>query len=469
MSETGQEDQLLHSPVHERIVRGDAEVMDVYGMAQPIVAEDVELEYRAVREGVGILDFSPLLKVDIEGPNAKALMNPAFTRDISKVRTGRIAYGAVLGEDGLMRDDSTVGVRGDDRLRVAGSPLMPPEVVPYAESVGLTATERRSELAHLNLQGPRSRDVLARLTDVDVSNAAFPYYTIKDGIRVAGVDDAYVARMGYTAELGYELMVPADSALDVFDALMDAGAEFGIRPVGGAAIMMVRIEAGMVMGEFEYDTRTSPWECGLGWAVDLEKGDFRGRDAALRLRDERRQRLVGVVLERGEDTATGAPLQSAEGEAIGAITMSMPSPYLGGKTLALARVDEAHAAPGTSVRPPSTATRSPARWSRSRSTTPSASAFAARSDDGARPEVRRPVRAVQIGPKTLRNRFWQVPHCNGAGSERPGMQAEFRGHEGRGRLGRRLHRGRARSRPTATSCRWSAPSSGTTATCATSR
>ena len=350
MSETGQEDQLLHSPVHERIVRGDAEVMDVYGMAQPIVAEDVELEYRAVREGVGILDFSPLLKVDIEGPNAKQLMNPAFTRDISKVSTGRIAYGAVLGEDGLMRDDSTVGVRGDDRLRVAGSPLMPREVVPYAESVGLTATERRSELAHLNLQGPRSRDVLARLTDVDVSNAAFPYYTIKDGIRVAGVDDAYVARMGYTAELGYELMVPADSALGVFDALMEAGAEFGIRPVGGAAIMMVRIEAGMVMGEFEYDTRTSPWECGLGWAVDLEKGDFRGRDAVLRLRDERRQRLVGVALERGEDTATGAPLQSAEGEAIGAITMSMPSPYLGGKTLALAQVDEAHAAPGTSVR-----------------------------------------------------------------------------------------------------------------------
>ena len=90
---------------------------------------------------------------------------------------------------------------------------------------------------------------------------------------------------------------------------MDAGAECGMRPVGVAAIMMIRLEAGMVMGEFEYDQDTSPWEAALGWAVDLDKGDFRGRDAVLAAARRAPGRIVSVVLERGEDAATGAALK----------------------------------------------------------------------------------------------------------------------------------------------------------------
>jgi aminomethyltransferase len=317
-------------------------------MAQPAFIDDPMLEYKAVREGVGLLDFSPLLKVDIEGPEAKRKLNRLHTRNIEKVPTGRIAYGAILNERGGIVDDPTVMVRGEDRLRMAGSPLMPEQVIRFAIDNGLQAVERRAELAHLNIQGPRSRDLLAALTPVDVSNEAFPYYTFKDSMPVAGVEDAFVTRMGFTAELGYELFVPADRALDVYDALMEAGAEYGMRPVGVAAVMMIRLEAGMVMGEFEYDEDTSPWEASLGWAVDLEKGEFRGRDAVIKLRDERRGRIVSVVLERGEDAATGAELRH-DGETIGRVTMSMPSPYLGGKTLGLARVDKAMTQPGTQV------------------------------------------------------------------------------------------------------------------------
>ena len=305
-------------------------------------------EYQAIREGVGLLDFSPLLKVDIGGPEAKPKMNQLFTRHLEKVPTGRIAYGTILNDDGGIVDDSTVAIRGEDRLRVVGGPLMPPEVIAFAQANGLAASERREDLAHLNIQGPHSRRLLVKLTDEDVSNAAFPYYNFKDAIMVAGVRDVYVTRMGFTAELGYELFVPADRALEVYDAIMEAGAELGVRPVGVAAIMMVRLEAGMVMGEFEYDPATSPWECGLGWAVDLEKGEFRGRDAVLRLRDSRRVRLASVVLERGEDAATGAPLM-IDGRQIGAVTMAAPSPYLGGKTLGLAKVDKDHATPGRRV------------------------------------------------------------------------------------------------------------------------
>jgi aminomethyltransferase len=341
--------ELLRSPVASRYLRDDHELLDIYGMALPLVVSDPLEEYRAVREGVGLLDFSPLMKVDVEGPGAVAKLNELVTRDLSRVPAGRIAYGAIVGDDGLMRDDSTVMVRSADCARVVGSPGMPPEVIPFAHANGLEAVERRDELAHLNIQGPRSRELLAALTETDVSNEAFPYYTFQDGLEVAGVPDVLVTRMGYTAELGYELFVPAARALEVYDAVMETGAAWGILVVGVAAIFIIRIEAGMIMGDgLEYDDTVSPWECGLGWAVDLDKEGLRARDELARLREDRPGRLASVVLERGDDAATGAPL-SVDGAEVGTVTMSVASPHLNGQTLALARVHRDHAAPGTRV------------------------------------------------------------------------------------------------------------------------
>lgn len=111
-------------------------------------------------------------------------MNTLFTRDLEKLGNGRIAYGAILNDSGGIIGDSMVMVRGDDSLRVVGGP---DAVVAHAEANGLTAAERREELAHLNIQGPRSRDLLAALTDTDVSNEAFPYYTFKENVTVAGI------------------------------------------------------------------------------------------------------------------------------------------------------------------------------------------------------------------------------------------------------------------------------------------
>ena len=343
------EADLIESPIAARVVRDDHELIDIYGMGIPAVVDDPIAEYKAVREDAGLLDFSPLMKVDVEGPQAQEKLSGLHTRDITKLRPGRIAYGAILDDDGLMVDDSTVMVRSPDRVRVAGSPMMPPELIPFAEANGLEAVERRDQLAHLNVQGPRSREILAALTSEDLTNDAFPYYTFKESMTVAGIDDVFVTRMGFTAELGYELFVPVEDALDLYDALMEAGEPAGLRPVGVAAIMMVRIEAGMIMGDgLEYDNTVSPWECGLGWAVDLDKGEFRGREAAVRLRDERPARLTSVILERGEDAATGAEL-TVDGKKVGHVTMAVASPHLEGKTLGLAKVHRDSASPGTKV------------------------------------------------------------------------------------------------------------------------
>lgn len=340
---------MLDSPIAARVVRAGHELVDIYGMGIPAVVDDAEREYRAVREGVGLLDFSPLFKVDVEGAGAHDALNRLVARDLRPLTPGRIAYTPIVGEDGLMRDDSTVMVRDSDRLRVVGGPGMPEQVIPCAQAAGLAAVERRAELAHLNVQGPLSRELLAAITEDDVSNEAFPYYTFRESMRVAGVDGVFVTRMGFTAELGYELFLPVSRALEVYDRLMDAGGPLGLRAVGVAAVMMVRVEAGMVMGDgLEYDETVSPWECGLASAVDLEKGDFQGRAALLELRDRRPDRLASVVLEDGADSATGAAL-AVGGEAAGRVTMAVASPLLGGRTLGLARIRGDLAQPGTRV------------------------------------------------------------------------------------------------------------------------
>ena len=202
-------------------------------------------------------------------------------------------------------------------------------------------------MGHVCLQGPASRDLLSRLTDAGVSNEAFPYYTFRESLCVAGVD-VFATRLGFTAELGYELFVPAAHAAEVWDALLQAGRDLGAVAVGAATVLTLRTEAGMVMGELEYDDTVCPYECTLGWAVCLDKGDFQGRDALVELRETAPNRLVSVVLERGGGAATGARLLVG-GEDVGHVTMAVTSPFLDGATLGLARVRKERATPGTGV------------------------------------------------------------------------------------------------------------------------
>jgi aminomethyltransferase len=294
------------------------------------------------------MDFSMLYKFDVVGPGALEIVNGLVARDLRSLPPGRIVYGPIVEENGMMVDDCTTIVFSPEFVRVTGGSERDAELLrELAAGTEVRITERRAEIGHLAIQGPRSRELLQAMTDEDVSNGAFPYYTYQPNLELSGIP-THVNRLGFTAELGYELWVDADQALDLWDALFAVGEPFGLIQIGASAVMMVRIEAGLIMGEgLEYDSTVSPFECGLGWAIDFEKGDFRGREALLRLRDSAPMRLVTVRLASGGDAATGAPLEHA-GEQIGHVTMSMPSPYTGA-TLGLARVKREHAASGTKV------------------------------------------------------------------------------------------------------------------------
>jgi glycine cleavage system aminomethyltransferase T len=157
-----------------------------------------------------------------------------------------------------------------------------------------------------------------------------------------------MTRLGYTAELGYELWVERDRAHELWDALLETGTPAGMKVIGMVALDLLRIEGGFIIGGIEYDETVSPYECGLGWSVDLDKGDFQGRDGLAQDRDRTTLRLTSVVLESGGDAASGAPL-SVDGGEVGLVTQAVESPYLEGKTLGLAKIRKDLREPGTRV------------------------------------------------------------------------------------------------------------------------
>jgi len=324
------------------------EWMDLFGYWAPTEVTHTEEEYRAVRETAGLMDFTMLRKVDLDGDGALDLVNSIVTRDVSALTPGHIAYGALADENGKMVDDCTTMMRAPDRVRFCGANDRDYEIFSAAaEGSGIAVSEFTDDMPHLCLQGPSSREILQGLTDADLSNAAFPYYTFREDVAIGGIP-VFMTRLGYTAELGYELWVERDRSLELWDTLLEAGGPQGMKVIGMVALDLFRIEGGFIIGGVEYDPTVSPYECGLGWSVDLDKGDFQGKEALARDREATHLRLTSVVLEGGGDEASGAPLWAGD-EEVGLITQAVVSPYLGGKTLGLAKIAADLKRPGQSV------------------------------------------------------------------------------------------------------------------------
>jgi aminomethyltransferase len=322
--------------------------MDLFGYWAPTVVSDTQEEYRAVRETAGLMDFSMLRKIDIEGEGALELVNSVVTRNVAKLTPGRIAYGALTDENGKMVDDCTTMLRASDRIRFCGANDRDYEIFSEkAEGAGIDVREFTDAMPHLCVQGPRSREILQAVSNQDLSNAAFPYYTFREDVEIAEIP-IFMTRLGYTAELGYELWVDGSRALALWDALLEAGEPHGLKPIGMVALDLFRIEGGFIIGGVEYDQTVSPYECGLGWSVDLDKGDFQGKEALALDRERTQLRLTSVVLEGGGDEASGAPI-GVDGEEVGLVTQAVESPYLGGKTLGLAKVKKDANVPGQRV------------------------------------------------------------------------------------------------------------------------
>jgi aminomethyltransferase len=313
-------------------------------------------EYWACRENAALIDLSPLRKFEVTGPDAEALLQYCLTRDVRKLSNGQVVYSAMCYENGGMIDDGTLFRLGDMNFRwIGGDDYSGIWLREQAHKKGFKAWVRSStdQMHNIAVQGPKSRDILKDIIWTGPRQqtvAELEWFRFTVG-RIGGFEGApvVVSRTGYTGELGYEIFCHPKDALTVFDAVWEAGQPQGMKPMGLEALDMVRIEAGLIFAHHEFTDQTDPFEAGIGFTVPLKSkpDDFIGRDALIRRKEHPRHLLVGLDIQANDTIGHGDGIHVGRAQ-VGVITSATRSPILG-KTIALARIDVAHAAVGTEV------------------------------------------------------------------------------------------------------------------------
>jgi len=304
----------------------------------------VARECRAVRTACGIFDASTLGKIEVVGPDAAEFMNRLYINSWSSLGVGRSRYGILLREDGFIYDDGVVARTGTDRFHVTTTTGGAPRVLALMEDyrqtewpelkVWLTSTtEQWSVIA---VQGPQARQVLETLVEgIDISAAAWPHMSVGRG-RICGVP-MLLFRVSFSGELGFEVNVPADFGLSVWEALYVAGLPHGITAYGTESMHVLRAEKGYIIVGQDTDGTLTPDDAGLSWAIGKNKADFVGKRSLERasMKSPDRKQLVGlrtknpsIVLDEGAQVAA-KPGQKPPMELIGHVTSSYASSVLG--------------------------------------------------------------------------------------------------------------------------------------------
>ena len=275
---------------------------------------DAAAEAANVREHVGIIDVTPIGKLDLRGPDVPALLNLLYVNKWSKLEIGRVRYGVMCAEDGVVLDDGVTGRLGDEHYLMSTTSSGAATIWEWAENWLQTehpdwrvhVTPVTTAYASMNVAGPQARRLIERVTkDVDLSNEAFPYMHVRTG-QIAGVDDCVLWRIGFTGELSYELHVPAGYGLHVWETLLDQGADLGIQAFGVEAQRILRLEKGHFIVGQDTDGLTRGVQRGPGLGHQAGQGRLR------------RQAGAGLAARRGlgpaaGGAAAGGPLGGARG------------------------------------------------------------------------------------------------------------------------------------------------------------
>lgn len=291
-------------------------------------------EYWACRDAVTVQDMSSLRKFDIMGPDAEALLQHALTRNVAKLAQFRGTYALLCDETGAVIDDGTLFRIAPQVFRwCCGSEESGRHLKRLAQTAGLRAwiTSLHGSMPNLAVQGPLSRQLMRRIVFTqpqapDIENLKWFGCTIA---RVRNRDGApfMLTRTGFTGELGYEIFCTEANALEIWDAIADAGQDLGLQPMGLEALEILRIEAGLMSAGAEFGAEINALESGLGFAVDFAKGDFVGRDALLRAKENPQRLLAGLLLAGDEHPVHGDGVFVGE-RRIGTVTSGTRSPSL---------------------------------------------------------------------------------------------------------------------------------------------
>ncbi len=299
-----QHQPIRRTPLHHWHETIGASWMDAGLWKRPESYGDPVAEVQAVRTGVGLIDVSTLGKIEVAGPDAAELLERVYLNKWADLKPGRARYGALCTEEGILFDDGVGARLGPDRFYLTATTGNAEAVFGWLElwratwQLEAVVSNQTSAWAAMNLAGPQARAVLARLTALDVSPSGFPYMAMREG-EVAGVA-CRLLRIGFVGEVGYEIHCPAAQAWHLWEALVQAGAEFRLRPFGVEAQRVLRLEKGHLIIGQDTDALSNPLDAGLSWLVRFDKPFFHGREFLLRLQAMgSRSRLIGFQLKDG--------------------------------------------------------------------------------------------------------------------------------------------------------------------------
>jgi aminomethyltransferase len=324
------------TPLYEEHQKLGAKIVPFAGWEMPLSYTGVLEEHRATRSAVGLFDVSHMGRIDVTGPAAVELLDRVATSSVKKLAVGGMQYALACNEQGGILDDIMIYRFGEQRYFVCANASNAEKIFQWltkqaaclpdrrAGLSGLAVTDRSAELAQVAVQGPRSRDLMKPLTSADLDRLKLRHCI---ETKLAGVP-MLLSRSGYTGELGYELYLPADRAREVWTILTKNGTAVGLKPCGLGCRDTLRLEMGYPLYGNDMDETTTPIEASLDFAVDLNKGEFIGREVMARQKANGVPRkLIGFELLQRGVPRHGHKI-SSDGKEIGVVSSGNHSPSL---------------------------------------------------------------------------------------------------------------------------------------------
>lgn len=306
-----------------------AKMVPFAGYNMPVSYEGVNIEHETVRKGVGVFDVSHMGEFLIEGPKALELIQKVTTNDASKLTVGKAQYSCLPNETGGIVDDLIVyRVKDETYLLVVNASNIEKDwehISKYNKDVDATMRNISDDYSLLAIQGPKAVEAMQSITSVDLSAIKFYNFVVDD---FAGIEHVIISATGYTGSGGFEIYCKNSEVQQVWDKVLEAGADFGIKPIGLAARDTLRLEMGYCLYGNDIDDTTSPFEAGLGWITKFTK-EFVNSEALAKQKEEGpKRKLIAFQMEERGIPRSGYPILDADGNEIGKVTSGTMSPSL---------------------------------------------------------------------------------------------------------------------------------------------
>ena len=339
--------------MHDRHEKLGAKFLVAGLWKRPETYTNTREEALAVRQGLGIIDVGTLGKLEVSGPDVQKFLHFMMPGKYAKLKVGRVRYHTMVGEDGILTEDGTISHIAEGRYFISTTTGNAEAIYNNfrwwitTDGFDVHLKDLGASLAAVNVTGPKAREMMQPLVDIDLSNEAFPYMACG----MARIQEVlvYLFRIGFTGELSYEVHYPAEYGEAMWDFLLEKGHSFGMKPFGVESQRMLRLEKGHILPGVDTDALTNPYQAGVGFTVKDDKPDFIGKSFLAHFKERGiEEQLISYKLAPGMPVPDDGVVILDQGKIIGRVTSSRMSPVLG-HGIGLGWVKASYAKPGTKV------------------------------------------------------------------------------------------------------------------------